>query len=178
MEAGGRDRSNGFLLLLFLFIFESSNKVALKITLSVNTKSLLCVNREIYIDWSYTKLKSLRRRNHVYRESAFFWRMEKWWILEIHHLRKKTPKKQQLHIWLAKRISRPSHPLMDLNALRGLFGMARCYKSLSFPLLPIHLLASLSFSCPTSSPLPATDSSACTAPSASQLPRIGTSRSL
>lgn len=71
MEASGHDRSNGFLLLLllffiYIFIFESNHKVALKITLSINTKSLLCANREIYVDGSYTKLKGLRGTRHVW----------------------------------------------------------------------------------------------------------------
>lgn len=50
---------------IYLFIFESNHKVALKITLSINTKSLLCVNGGIYVDGSYTKLKGLRGNNHV-----------------------------------------------------------------------------------------------------------------
>lgn len=64
--------------------------MALKITLSINTKSLLCVNREIYVDWSYTKLKKLEKEEPRIKRAHFLWRIETWWILEIHHHRKKT----------------------------------------------------------------------------------------
>lgn len=59
---------------IYIFIFESNHKVALKITLSINTKSLLCVNRQIYVDGSYTKLKGLKGNNHV--QSVHFY--DKW----------------------------------------------------------------------------------------------------
>lgn len=53
------------IIYIYIFRFESNHKVALKITLSINTKSLLCVNWEIYVDGSYTKLKGLKGNNHV-----------------------------------------------------------------------------------------------------------------